>query len=225
MFAYVRVPEFTRGTASGCGRARARRPAGDAQWLSRSRPTSISGSTRCARGRGSPALDPGGRAGPPVDAALARDEPGRAEREQRRPARAVPGADAHGVGPGAGLHRGRAEVRPEVLRPALHRARHPLPPRQGRARPGHLSRPRWPRPACPPSWPTPPTRPSTTRRCGPRTHEGIDRVGYEVGTPVISVLGRRPSSARWSRRSRAARRPASCGTACCWSPAPTASSS
>ena len=56
-------------------------------------------------------------------------------------------------------------------------------------------------------------------------HDGMDRVGYEVGH--AGDLGRTAprSSGRWSRRSRAARTPAGCGTACCWSPGRTASSS
>ena len=55
--------------------------------------------------------------------------------------------------------------------------------------------------------------------------EGIDRVGYDVGTPVISVNGSvllRPGG--HPDPARRGGRPSS-GTACCWSPRPTASSS
>ena len=43
--------------------------------------------------------------------------------------------------------------------------------------------------ACLPSWRTRWTTSPTTRRCVLRTSDGMDRVGYEVGTPVISVNG------------------------------------
>ena len=46
-------------------------------------------------------------------------------------------------------------------------------------------------------------------------HAGMDQVGMDVGTPVISVDGRRLLRPGRLARSRAARRPAGCGTACC----------
>ena len=50
-------------------------------------------------------------------------------------------------------------------------------------------RPRWPRRACRPTWPTRWTRPTTTRPLRASHAEGIERVGYDVGTPVITVNG------------------------------------
>ena len=54
--------------------------------------------------------------------------------------------------------------------------------------------------------------------------DGIERVGYDVGTPIIRSAGCR-CSARSCRRSRAARPRAGCGTACSCSRASTGSSS
>ena len=55
-----------------------------------------------------------------------------------------------------------------------------------RARPS--SRP-WRRSACPPSWPTTPTATRTTTELRACHKEGIDKVGQDVGTPVIAVPG------------------------------------
>ena len=54
--------------------------------------------------------------------------------------------------------------------------------------------------------------------------DGIDRVGTDVGTPVIAVAGTR-SSARSSPRLPRARTPAGSGTGCSWSRARPASTS
>ena len=90
----------------------------------------------------------------------------------------------HRLGTGAGGDRGRAEARQRGAGPALHRAGHPHPPREGRASAGTWWSPRWPTRACRPSWPTRSTRPSTTRRCGRRTTRAWTRSGT-----------------RWARRS------------------------
>src|ERR1700744_4317215 len=49
---------------------------------------------------------------------------------------AVPGLIAAEEGPGPGADRRRAGARPRGARPAVHRARHALPPREGAAGPG-----------------------------------------------------------------------------------------
>ena len=56
-------------------------------------------------------------------------------------------------------------------------------------------------------------------------HAGMDQVGYEVGTPVISRRGHRVLRPGRVARPARARPPAGCGTASGWSPAPTGSSS
>ena len=104
-------------------------------------------------------------------AALARDEPGGAQRGQGR-AREYRERWSTRPGPGPGVHRRRAAARRRGARPPLHRARHPLPQR-GRGKEPRDARSR--------SSPAPRRRPdaepgrrdglrrSTTRRCAPRT--------------------------------------------------------
>ena len=153
----------------------------------------------------------------PVQVTLARDEPGGAERGQGRPARAVPGAMAR---PGARCGcciAAEQKYGAEVLGPlytALGTRFHHEKAAEDRATieaalaeaglPADLAD----------------AMDSTEYDEALRAShaEGIDRVGYEVGTPVISVerhVHLRPGGLA---RSRAARRPASSGTACCWSP-------
>ena len=194
-------------------------------WLSRSLLKSISGLTRCARGRGSP-----------VAGCSRWRRSGRSRRTWHVMSLAVlnEGKDdlpeqyrefmQTGLGPGPGLHGRGPEVRPGGARPAVHRARHPLPRPEGRPRPRH-DRGRA-------------GRGRAARRAGRR--DGFDRV--RRGGPGLARRRHRPgrlrgrypghlgardrrSSGRSCRRSRAARPPPGCGTACCSSPAPTASSS
>ena len=78
---------------------------------------------------------------------------------------------------------------PEVVVPALHRPRHPVP-RPGRgARPGHHRQGAGRGRAYRPTWPTRWTPTPTTRRSRASHYDGMNQVGMDVGTPVIAVEG------------------------------------
>ena len=161
---------------------------------------------------------------------LPRDEPVRAQRGPG-PARAVPGA----AGDAAGARCGSASppsssTATTVLRDALHRARHPDPPRQGGARAGAVRRRARPRSGSTRRWPTPPTA---------TEYDEALRASHDAGHEAGRHRRRHPGDPRARARTAStvaffgpvvtpaprARPPAGSGTACCWSPAPPASTS
>ena len=127
---------------------------------------------------------------------------------------------------GAGARCGSASPRAAARRggaaAALHRARHPLSTSRRRRRTARRCSSALREVGLPESLAdAADVHRRTTRRCGPVHHEGMDAGRHgrrHAGDPRRRASR---SSGRSSRRPRAARRPASCGTACCWSPAPT----
>ena len=80
---------------------------------------------------------------------------------------------------------------------------------------GPPSRRRWPRSACPPSLADAMDSTEYDEALRASHADGMDRVGYDVGTPVISVNGASifgPVVSPIPRGEAAG----GCGTACCW---------
>ena len=159
-------------------------------------------------------LDPRGAEGPPGRRDLARDEPLGAERGQGGPAGAVPraAADRLGAGPGADRRRAgataprcSARCTPRWARASTTRRR-----RSDRA----TIEAALAEAGLPPSLADAMDSTEYDEAVRASHAEGIERVGYDVGTPVITVNGRR-CSGPWCRRSRAARRRPGSGTASC----------
>ena len=161
---------------------------------------------------------------------LPRDEPVRAQRGPRHlPEQYKDKLAGQAMGPGPGRDRRRAEVRQRGAPRSLHRPRHPHPPAARRRVGPELFAAALADGGLDPALADAATSDEyddALRREPQRRHEAGRHGRRHPGDPRARPgrLDRSRSSARWSRRHPRARRPASCGTACCWSPARPASS-